>query len=222
MFGSPDTHAEVQGQGGNMSFARGPGPRKYTLSECLETIYGVLFQPRVAMKKLAVEPPLFLAIVLYVFVDVFSGFASYTAWSDLLPSGILSFLSPYFFIVGVAVQLLVWFGVTAVFHLIAEFVGGRGSGVTLLTLIGLAQLPRLLYPPLALILNPISPLIAGLASFAFNIWIVILYVLAVSSVYGLSTARAVLVVFLPVICLIVLAIILVVMVGLIAAGTTVT
>lgn len=193
--------------------------KRYTLGESLEIIYGVLFQPRTAMSRLSAEPPLVLAIILYVFVDIFSGFASYTAWSDLLPSGILSILSPYFFIVGVAIQLLVWFGVTAVFHLIAEFMGGRGSGITLLTLLGLAQLPRLFYPPLALILNAVSPLIAGLASFAFNVWIIVLYVIAVSNVYSLSTARAVLVVFLPVICLIVLAVILVVMVGLIAAST---
>ena len=102
---------------------------------------------------------------------------------------------------GSALGLLVWLLSTAVWHLIAEFLGGVGRVSALLAATGYAHLPLYFLLPLAAVavLWPKGAIIALtlLGTAGLIVWKCWLDLLAVSVTYRLGYAKALLVLLMP-------------------------
>lgn len=179
----------------------------------LDLIYGVLFDPRVTFRRVALQPPIGPAIFIFTLVNlvgatmgVFAGYrlaihgpgtpGMHMAW-------LMQAAGPVMAATGLIFQYLKWLVVSAVMHFAAELFGGRGRAVGILSVTALASLPALVLAPVDLILLSLGArglsvagivALTGLGSF---VWSVILVVLGLREVYGFSTGRAILAVFLP-------------------------
>lgn len=95
------------------------------------------------------------------------------------------------FVFWVALSLAVWLGFTALLHLTATLLGGRGRASELLAGVGLSYVPDLLAPlPVALAHLGLGAA-AWLLGSALTLWHLLLVVLAVSAVHRLRAEAAV-------------------------------
>lgn len=184
----------------------------------LDILYGTLFQPQATFSRLLDRPPYLLALIVFAVVGIVSAaiarqmgpalLAELESIPGLQPdlgvdlqriSGALSVLAFW-------IGLFNWFLLTGVFHLVASFMGGRGSAAALFPLIGLANLPSIFAAPLgALELNTGVGLLSSLGV-ALDIWRYYLYYRAIRVVYDLARGRSLAVLLSPVAIILVAAI----------------
>lgn len=167
------------------------------MEQFFENIYGVIIQPGVAMRRIAVQKPVVQALVVF-------------ALSVLIPTGTfyLAFETDNFgnmlLVIILALTmggLVVWFSVAAILSMIAEFFGGSGSAKGLFVAMGFAQTPRILATPF-FVLARLFPgsVFSSAANFVFMItffWIMVLDVIAIKQAHDFGSAKAVLVFVIP-------------------------
>lgn len=173
----------------------------------LDDIYDVLFHPRTALGRIAAERKVAAALIVFLASVFIPMWAINLGLQAAGSTGSLSLIMVF----QAFVSLLAWLAGTAVWHLCAELLGGRGSAVSLLTAFGFAHFPRIFIVPLwvlaTLLPDPVVPFFMVLTGLAVALWTLYLEVLAISVVHEISRAKAVLVFLTPLLVLIASAVI---------------
>ncbi|MEG3072311.1 MAG: YIP1 family protein [Candidatus Syntrophopropionicum ammoniitolerans] len=101
----------------------------------LEVVYGVLFEPVKTMQKVAQKPPLLTTLLVVTLLSLLSattGFLTFTrafgggsGANDIFPP--IHLLVPIGVVAGFVFSYVKWFGGSAILHLIADLLGGRGG-----------------------------------------------------------------------------------------------
>lgn len=189
-----------------------------------DLLYGILFQPVKTYRRVAVNPPLAITLALVVGLNLLVSamnintmehyfIADHLTKSDPFILSLLQRATPYIALVYFILDMLWWLVFAAVLHLLAEFFGGSGRGITSFTVYGLAGLPAILLLPLQsleIIFSdiPFFTSLATLGALAVTLWGIALLVIGLRETHQLSTGRAVLVLATPLLLLLVLLIIL--------------
>ncbi|MEW6276678.1 MAG: Yip1 family protein [Bacillota bacterium] len=178
----------------------------------LELVYGVLFEPVAAFSRVVQRLPLGQTVLIFTLVNLLVAFMNGLVMSRLMhhPAAdhmavmMVKAMTPVLVILGLTFQFAKWFTYSALLHLLAEFLGGRGRAVGVWTVAGLASLPGIFLVPVNLLL-----LLFGVRGFALSllvylfgflvlIWGMILLILGIRQEHALSAGRAAAVVLLPV------------------------
>ncbi len=191
----------------------GAGPEKPGFN-FLDLVYGVLFDPARTFRKVAANPPLWHAVLIYGIISVLTGamgvFVNFRTMSftdsELMATvtGLVQGILPLLALGGIFLLFIKWFTYSALLHLLADFFGGKGAARGVFTVYGLAGLPTLFIIPVQLLVLGINPGSSWLGiltipvSLALGIWGVVLLILGIREVHGFSTGRAAAVVFTPV------------------------
>lgn len=187
------------------------------MNDFLDALYGVLFQPRQALRHIAADRPVGQAVAAFAIGVLLPAAAVLLG----MQAAGLPFAVPLLF-AQVAVSLIMWFITAGVLHLTAEMAGGHGAALSLFCGLGFAQFPRIFIVPayvLAALLPPSArPLTVVLAALAIAVWLLVLNVLALQAAYDFGTARAVLVLLAPALVTVLLMAVLALMVAAAAAG----
>lgn len=168
------------------------------MNNFLDNLYDALFHPNQAMAGIAenkLTGQSLTVIVLSVLIPLWA------LYLGLRTAGMY-----HIFGLAALVQILgslaMWVVGAAVWHLIAEFFGGRGSAVGLLAALGFAQLPRIFIVPFwvlaALLPAGTGAVTMAVSALAIGIWTLYLDIAALRGAHGLSGAKAVLVFLTPV------------------------
>lgn len=180
----------------------------------LELLYGVFFEPRTTMKRVAGRPPLgHAALVVTILSALGTAMWLLTAASvlgrvlhaaSLDPfASVFQALAPLAAVTVFLWGFLKWFVYSSVLSLAAELLGGLGRARGVFAASGLAGLPALLMAPVQLISygtgaeNLAGSVLSGLAGVTVAIWSIVLTVMGVREVHGLSIGRSVLAVLSP-------------------------
>lgn len=167
------------------------------MGNIFEILYDVLFQPKTAMQTIADTKNISQAVAVF-FLSLF--IPLWALYFGLQEAGMPAMiqLAAGFRIAG---SLLMWFMGTAVWHLIAEFFGGRGTGLGLFSTLGFAHFPQVFIVPLwgfaALLPAGLKPVIMAVAALAIFCWSFFLTITAIKAVYQFSAAKATLVIVMP-------------------------
>jgi hypothetical protein len=180
----------------------------------LETVYGVLFEPVKTMKKAAENPPLAAALMAFTVLSLLGAVMGLLAFSKFISQGYdaaaieqllpgARALVPAGIFIGLVLSYVKWFCYSAIIHLIAELLGGRGSARGVFAAFGLAGLPYILLIPFQLLGYwygtgefAVTALLI-LAWLAVGLWSGIIFVIGVMEVHALSMWRSVLVLVIP-------------------------
>lgn len=177
----------------------------------LDIIYGVFFDPRATFRRLAARPPLGLAVLIFTLVNLAGALmGALVGYRLTLPPGHpsmgMNWLAPAAPLVaaaGLVFQYVKWVVVSALLHLTAGLLGGRGKASGILTVTALAALPALAMIPVDLLLllldtrgMPLT-MVTAILGLAVFIWGVVLVVLGLMEVYHFTASRALLTVLLP-------------------------
>jgi len=204
-----DTAAE-----NNSIAADPPGGSQESTPGFLELFYGVLFEPVKTMKTVAGAPPLGLVAIVVTILILLGTTMGYLTLSRVLEQSlqasgleqllpVLRVMAPFWVILSLLIGYVKWFGYSAVLHLIADLLGGRGSAMGVFAAVGLAGLPSAVLIPFQFLGywfgmgNTAVTILLGLAGLAVWIWSIILMVIGVGAVHRLSAGRSVLTVLTP-------------------------
>ena len=162
-----------------------------------EALYDVLFQPNIAMRNAAEGRKMGQALAVVLLSSLLPIWAVYFG---LKTAGMQQAVS-IIVVMHIIGSLAMWIVGSAVWHLIAELLGGKGTAAGLFTALGFAHLPRIFIVPLwvlaALMPAGIRPLIMTVTGFAIAFWVLYLDVAALRGSHELSGTRAVLVMLAP-------------------------
>lgn len=191
----------------------------------LELVYGVLFEPRGAMARVAARPPTGAAALVVLILSLVGTVMFYVTIKQVLygysgqgwfsPAAVLL---PAAAILSLFFGFFKWFLYSAVLHLMADLLGGRGSARAVFAVVGLSGLPAVFLVPLQLLAVLFLPrssaveIILILASLAVAVWTLGLTVIGTKAAHGLSTGRTLLAALSPL--LILVAVVLVALVSL--------
>ena len=173
----------------------------------LEITYGVLFEPTRTMAEMAQRPPLVQALLAVTLAglagSVAFSLALYRLAGGLEGSGAFTraFL-PAGLVLGLFWSYVKWAGASALLHLAAELLGGRGTARSVLAATGFAAIPSLFLAPVQLLAgwaghSYTAAVILILAGLAVSIWTLALLVIALRELHCISGLRALLAVFSP-------------------------
>jgi hypothetical protein len=184
----------------------------------LDTLIGVLARPISTIRSVCEQRPIGWAIIVYLVVSV----VTTVAWirPEMLAELGLPQVGMPAILVGISITNIVTLVIfTAIAHLVASLLGGKGNYWGLFSGFGFAALPYIFAAPLAVIglLTMVGALISGLGSFGIMVWSIVLTILAVRENYLVSTGRAILILLLPIVILVVLPVLL--LVGWLLPGT---
>lgn len=163
------------------------------MNSILEMLYDMLARPKEAFQVISEHGKLSKACQIVLFSTVISSLAAYANVFEGNFKGAM-------LLAQIVSSVLMWGLSVAVWHLLAELLGGRGSVKTLLTTIGFTYFLQLLIVPVYLIasfLPTFGFLLIMIATLAFAVWSIVLGILAIREVYQLSGGKATLVYFLP-------------------------
>jgi hypothetical protein len=168
------------------------------MGNLFEVLYDVLFQPRIAMQTIVVKRNIGQAIVVFLLSILIPIWAMYFG---LQSAGMANMIQ---LIIGCKVlgSIAMWIMATAVWHLIAEFFGGKGTALGLFSTLGFAHFPHVLIVPLwvfaALMPASVKTIIMVVSVLGILFWSCFLTIMGIKEVYQFSTAKAVLVIVTPV------------------------
>jgi len=167
------------------------------MASLLEILYDVLFQPATGMKNIAEQKNVGQSLVVFLLSILIPIWALYLG---LKATGMLAMIH-VLIVLKIVGSTIMWIMGAAIWHLIAELVGGRGTAVGLFTALGFAHAPRIFIVPLwALIaVMPASSktVLLTIAVLAIMVWSLSLDVVAIKEVHQLSASKAVLVMITP-------------------------
>lgn len=159
----------------------------------LENIYDLLVQPKTALRKIICLGTLGQALQILIFSVALTCLGMYAGAVEGSGKLLIIFIQ-------LIVSVVFWGVGSAVWHLLAELVGGIGSAKNLLIAMGFIYFLQILVLPFYLLAEfaaDTGVVLLMLASVAIAIWSISLQVIAISVNYNISTARAALVWFLP-------------------------
>jgi len=163
----------------------------------LESLYDILFQPKVGMEKIGQHKQVGQAIVAFLLSMLIPILAFKFAYQDPEMTQIINIV----IVVKVLVSVLFWLIGSAILSLIAEFFGGTGTAKGVVATLGFAHLPRIFIVPLWLFATamPASSKIffMSIAVLIILCWSLYLELVAIQNVHHLSMARAGLVIVTP-------------------------
>jgi len=180
----------------------------------LELVYGILFEPAKTMTRVTRRPPLAAALLVVTILSVLGSLMGLLTASRVLDQSlqemamgqffpVMRALAPLGVVLGLFWGYVKWFGYSAVLHLAADLLGGRGSARGVFAAAGLAGLPGIFMIPAQFMAYWFGggklavAVLVGLIGLAVGIWSIVILVIGVKQVYGLSTGRIVLIVFSP-------------------------
>lgn len=173
------------------------------MGNVFDALYDVLFQPKIAMQMIAEQKKISQAVIVFFLSLVIPLWALYFGMQDVGMSAMVPFVIGF----KIVSSMLMWFMGAAVWHLIAEFLGGRGTGLGLFTTLGFAQFPQVLIVPLwviaALLPASLKSIMMAVAALTIFGWSFFLTITAIKEVYEFSTAKAMLVMITPVLAILV-------------------
>lgn len=171
-----------------------------------ELIYGVLFNPVKTFRRISPNPPLLQGFMIFFGVVILTSLTNIVLPSSLSESAELNTAlarsRPFIGIFGALIAIIAWFVEAGLFQLLAEFFGGKGRAVGVLTVLALAGIPKVLVIPfqvtsyyLAGSLFGRFPVIA--ASIIAFIWWAGLLIVGLREIQEFSTARAIATLVIP-------------------------
>jgi len=167
------------------------------MGSLFDTLYDILFQPLIAMKNIGEQKPISQAIIAFLGSIVLPIWALYFSLKMIdMPEMVNVVIA-----IKVVSGIMIWAMGSAIWHLIAEFFGGRGSAVGLFAALGFVYIPWIFIIPLWALttLMPTSSkvLLMTISVLAVLLWSLYLHVIAIKEVHQLSTATSVLVMLTP-------------------------
>ncbi|MCL0056283.1 YIP1 family protein [Dehalococcoidia bacterium] len=184
--------------------------------DILETLIGVLARPTSTIRGICQQRPIGWAIIVYLVVSLVISAITWieTGFYDLEGMGLPDLGMPAVLVGSLIISIITLVISTAICHLVASLLGGRGSYSGLFCGSAFAGLPRIFTAPLAVIgmLPMVGPLLSGLGNFGVMVWSLVLSILAIRENYLISTGRAILIVLI----VLLLGVILLVLSGLLA------
>jgi hypothetical protein len=166
-------------------------------SSIFDDLYDVIFQPFAAMNRIAVNRQLshsFLVALISICIPVVASMLGVSGRTNLHFVGVIVLLA-------VVTGFILWAGGAAVWNLIAELLGGRGSAYGLFCALGYAFVPAAAFVPCwvlaAVMPAPVTGLLLGIALLAAWAWTILLIIAAVKGAHGISTSRSILVLLVP-------------------------
>jgi len=173
------------------------------MGNVFDALYDVLFQPKIAMQMIAEQKKISQAVIVFFLSLVIPLWALYFGMQDVGMSAMVPFVIGF----KIVSSMLMWFMGAAVWHLIAEFLGGRGTGLGLFTTLGFAQFPQVFIVPLwviaALLPASLKSIMMAVAALTIFGWSFFLTITAIKEVYEFSTAKAMLVMITPILAILV-------------------
>ncbi len=179
----------------------------------LDDFFDVLLKPAAGFKRLAEGKNIYAGLLIYLGVVIISNLSSMNTVHPgeiardmeqaglVLPASFIGSLPqvlPFLSIITVLTFGPAFFlGRAALVSLSAALLKGEGDVRSLGLVFGYAQLPYILIAPASLLSRVVNFEFLGVVSAAIFIWVIVLRVIALRSVYNLSTGRSILAVFLP-------------------------
>jgi hypothetical protein len=167
------------------------------MGNLFEVLYDVLFQPQIAMRIIADQKNIRQALVVFFLSIIIPIWAMYFG----LQAAGMSTMIHLFIGIKIFGSMVMWFMGTAVWHLLAEFYGGKGTAIGLFSTLGFAYFPQILIVPLwvfaALLPVSLKTIVMTAAALIILCWSLFLSITAMQEVYQFSAAKAVLVMFTP-------------------------
>jgi hypothetical protein len=186
-------------------------PKRLTL---LEILYGMIVSPRATLRSISITKPVGTAIVTFLIIQTLSVLASSSTVSgdfgDVF-GPMINQIYLYLVPIGLAIALIFWFFSAAIFQLLGEFMGGKGSGSGLFASLGFAAVPSIFSSPASLLLAGPFPSIYRFVSFAISFWVFCLYIMAIRISHRFSLSKALLTFFIPIIAFIFLTVLVIVL-----------
>jgi len=179
----------------------------------LELVYGVLFEPRTTMARIAARPPVPAALLIVTILSLVGATMTVLALGPILngdyflpgprlfsPSPAALAMTAFFALLWGYIK---WFGISAVLHLVAELLGGRGTARAVFAAVGLSGLPSLFLVPFQFMAvffsagSAVFEILLLLAGLCALLWSFVLVVIGVKKVHRLSAGRALLTALAP-------------------------
>lgn len=176
------------------------------LAGLIELVYGVLFSPVQTFRRISQDPPVFFGFLIFLTVIILTSLVSSLTPPSLTKSAeltaILAQTRPVIGIISVIFALIAWFMEAGLFQLLAEFFGGKGRAVGVLTVLALAGVPKVLVIPFQVISylsggSPVGRFLVIAASLAAFVWWAVLLVIGLREIQKFSTARSVATLVIP-------------------------
>lgn len=188
------------------------------MNNFVATVYDVLFQPGVAMLQIAVNRPLWQAFAVFMVTTIVVVLTELFS----LRTTALHNIGLYLMVVQTSISMIWLIAETAILHLIAELLGGRGSVVGLLCTIAFAYLPQVLFAPLGVLLvimpTGIGAVVAVLLWLVIAAWVISLKIAAIKGTYELPASKAVIIFITPMVVFCVGGLIMTLMIGVVACA----
>jgi hypothetical protein len=171
----------------------------------LDTLIGVLARPISTIRSVCEQRPIGWAIIVYLVVSV----VTTVAWVEpgiFEELGLPAIGMPAILVGSSIINMVTLVIFTAICHVAAFLLGGKGRYWGLFCGFGFAALPGIFAAPLAVIgLVPVlGAMLSGLGNFGIGVWSLVLTILAIRGNYLVSTGRAILILLLPLVALMVL------------------
>ncbi len=173
----------------------------------IELIYGILFAPAVTFRKISQDPPLLYGFIVFFTVEVLIFLTSTLIPPDFsrIPLEIADGLvkaGPYLGIIGVLLAFLGWFIQAGVFQLFAEFLGGQGRAIGVLTVLAFADLPSIFIIPFQVIGyftadSFLGSFLATAVPIIVFVWWAVLLIIGLRETQQFSTGKAVATLLIP-------------------------
>jgi len=174
------------------------------MGNIFDVLYDVLFQPQMAMRSIADQKNIPQVLVVFFLSIIIPIWAMYFG----LQAAGMSTMIHLFIGIKIFGSMVMWFMGTAVWHLLAEFYGGRGTAIGLFSTLGFTYFPQILIVPLwvfaAILPVSLKTLVMTVAALVILGWSLFLSITAMKEVYQFSTAKAVLVMITPLLVVLVL------------------
>lgn len=171
-----------------------------------ELIYGVLFSPVKTFRRISKEPPLLHGFLIFFGVLILTSLTN-TLVPPSLPNSTelnttLARTRPFIGIIWALFALLGWFLEAGLFQLLAEFFGGKGRAVGVLTVLALAGIPKVLAIPFQVFSYFLEGSLLGrsfviAASIIAFLWWAVLLVIGLREIQEYSTARSLATLLIP-------------------------
>jgi hypothetical protein len=184
----------------------------------LDTLVGVLARPISTIRSICQVRPIGWAIIVYLVISLVTA-------PVMVDPGMLAELGlpdlgwPAILVGWPIINIVSLVIFTAIAHLVASLLGGKGNYWGLFSGFGFAGLPYIFAAPLAVIglLPMVGTPLSVLGNFGIIVWSIVLNILAVRENYLVSTGRAILILLLPIVILFLLSVLL--LVGWLLTGT---
>ncbi|MBT9142599.1 MAG: hypothetical protein DDT29_00993 [Dehalococcoidia bacterium] len=177
-----------------------------------EVIVGIIGSPVATMRKVNREHSLPLSLAIFLLVMLVVSLATVLTDATFLAQlGVTQLGLAVFIVVLIPLSLIFLFTQAGACFGAARLLGARGSFRNLLSLLALANVPSLFMAPLALLRfvpGIAGSVLHGLGSLVLSIWVMVLAIIAVRETFQVTTGRAVLICYLPILLLVALVVLL--------------